>query len=43
MTEIKKKGSSDTKFQIVHTYVMNPKSISIGELYGEVNPNTMEW
>lgn len=22
---------------------MNPKSISIGELYGEIDPNTNEW
>jgi dynein heavy chain len=27
----------DAKFQTVHTYIMNPKSISMGELYGEVS------
>ncbi|XP_045541953.1 dynein axonemal heavy chain 6 [Papilio machaon] len=27
----------------VHMYTMNPKSLSIGELYGEVNLQTLEW
>ncbi|KAL1282482.1 hypothetical protein QQF64_001285, partial [Cirrhinus molitorella] len=27
----------------VKTYVLNPKSVSMGELYGEVNPLTLEW
>jgi dynein heavy chain len=30
-------------YQIVRTYVLNPKSISMGELYGEVNSQTFEW
>ncbi|KAL3319655.1 Dynein heavy chain 6, axonemal [Cichlidogyrus casuarinus] len=30
-------------YQPVKTYVMNPKSISMGELYGEVNKMTLEW
>jgi dynein heavy chain len=30
-------------FQTVHTYVLNPKSITMGELYGEVNKLTLEW
>ncbi|XP_049884905.1 dynein axonemal heavy chain 6 [Pectinophora gossypiella] len=29
--------------QPVHMYIMNPKSLSIGELYGEVNLQTLEW
>ncbi len=30
-------------YQPVHTYVLNPKSITAGELYGEFNKTTMEW
>ncbi|CAH0703555.1 unnamed protein product [Spodoptera exigua] len=29
--------------QIVRKYIMNPKSLTIGELYGEVNLQTLEW
>ncbi|KAF2878695.1 hypothetical protein ILUMI_27474 [Ignelater luminosus] len=27
----------------VRTYIMNPKAVTAGELYGEVNPFTLEW
>ncbi|XP_021113900.1 dynein heavy chain 6, axonemal [Heterocephalus glaber] len=30
-------------YQAVKTYVLNPKSITMGELYGEVNNITLEW
>ena len=30
-------------FQTVHTYCFNPKSISMGELYGNYNLLTNEW
>ncbi|XP_042075509.1 LOW QUALITY PROTEIN: dynein axonemal heavy chain 6 [Haplochromis burtoni] len=30
-------------YQPVKTYVLNPKSVSMGELYGEINPLTLEW
>ncbi|XP_073527968.1 dynein axonemal heavy chain 14 isoform X2 [Phyllobates terribilis] len=29
--------------QKVETFVINPKCVTLGELYGEINPNTMEW
>jgi len=43
LTELRKLDSKDHKFQKVETYVMNPKSITMGELYGEVNNFTQEW
>ena len=30
-------------FKNAHSYILNPKSISIEELYGEINPYTLEW
>lgn len=30
-------------YQPVKTYVLNPKSITMGELYGEVNKVTLDW
>uniref|UniRef100_F7FUV5 Dynein axonemal heavy chain 6 n=1 Tax=Ornithorhynchus anatinus TaxID=9258 RepID=F7FUV5_ORNAN len=30
-------------YQPVKTYILNPKSITMGELYGEVNHLTLEW
>ena len=30
-------------YQKVNMYVINPKAVTIGELYGEVNPLSNEW
>lgn len=30
-------------YRPVHTYVLNPKAVTMGELYGEVNKLTLEW
>uniref|UniRef100_A0ACB8ETL8 Dynein heavy chain 6, axonemal n=1 Tax=Sphaerodactylus townsendi TaxID=933632 RepID=A0ACB8ETL8_9SAUR len=36
-------GEDKPFYQPVKTYVLNPKSITMGELYGEVNHLTLEW
>lgn len=36
-------GFEGSYYQPVHTYTMNPKAVTAGELYGEVNMYTLEW
>ncbi|KAI8907759.1 dynein heavy chain and region D6 of dynein motor-domain-containing protein [Powellomyces hirtus] len=40
-TKLKERGHDD--FQAIKTWVLNPKCISMMELYGEFNLATMEW
>ncbi|XP_044910412.1 dynein axonemal heavy chain 6 isoform X7 [Felis catus] len=40
---LQKLGLDNPFYQPVKTYVLNPKSITMGELYGEVNNITLEW
>lgn len=43
LTRLHQNGVLGQYFQPVHTYVLNPKSVTIGELYGEVNSLSNEW
>jgi dynein heavy chain len=43
MTTLRKNGHKDRSFQLVHKKIFNPKAISMGELYGEVDFNSQEW
>ena len=43
MGKLREQGSSDIEHQITHTICLNPKSISMGELYGNYNLMTNEW
>uniref|UniRef100_A0A8B7WIF1 Dynein heavy chain 6, axonemal n=1 Tax=Castor canadensis TaxID=51338 RepID=A0A8B7WIF1_CASCN len=40
---LQKLDTGNPFYQAVKTYVLNPKSITMGELYGEVNNITLEW
>lgn len=43
MNNLRQFGSSDERFEYVKYKVLNPKSINMGELYGEVDPHTDDW
>ena len=42
-SRLRAQGHLDASFQHVHTHVLNPKSVKMGELYGEYNLLTNEW
>jgi dynein heavy chain len=43
MTTLREAGSKNETFQKVHMSILNPKCITMGELYGEYNELTQEW
>ncbi|CAM9650272.1 unnamed protein product, partial [Laminaria digitata] len=43
MTDLRNKGSANPEFQVVKYEVLNPKCITMGELYGEFSALTQEW
>lgn len=42
-TRLWENGVPGTQYQRVNKFIMNPKSLTIGELYGEVDLQTLEW
>lgn len=43
LTTLHKNGHDNPNYQPVKKYILNPKSISMGELYGEEDKLTLEW
>ena len=43
MIYLHESGDKNPSFQNVKQVILNPKSISMGEMYGEVNALSQEW
>ena len=43
LTALHEEESEDETHQLVHVQVINPKCLTLGELYGEYNEATQEW
>ncbi|CAM9165960.1 unnamed protein product, partial [Chrysoparadoxa australica] len=43
MSGLRRQGSDNPQFQVVRCEILNPKCITMGELYGEFNELTQEW
>jgi dynein heavy chain, axonemal len=43
LSQLKRDGDESPKYEVTKQHWLNPKSITMGELYGEVNTVTQEW
>ena len=43
LSQLKRDGDESPNYECVKRHTLNPKSVTMGELYGEVNQVTQEW
>eukprot|EP00304_Pavlova_gyrans_P012708 CAMPEP_0206041750 /NCGR_PEP_ID=MMETSP1466-20131121/6142_1 /ASSEMBLY_ACC=CAM_ASM_001126 /TAXON_ID=44452 /ORGANISM="Pavlova gyrans, Strain CCMP608" /LENGTH=4121 /DNA_ID=CAMNT_0053416453 /DNA_START=38 /DNA_END=12403 /DNA_ORIENTATION=- len=43
LSQLKRDGDESPHYEVTHRYTLNPKSVTMGELYGSVNAMTQEW